>query len=85
MRHTSFRRRSGLRVTGDMSRMGESGPASLPMVEILAADHPEGIDCLVCGVRVRRLANERPAAHAAGGYRANVRRGLYKCEGSGVS
>lgn len=88
MRHTSFRRRSGLRVTGDMSRMDlrAGGPAAAdPMVTLLAADDPEGIDCEVCGVRVARLTNGRPAGHAAGGYRPNVRRGLYKCEGSGVS
>lgn len=84
MRHTSYRRRSGLRITGDLSRMGEGGPAVLPMVEILAPDDPDGIDCH-CGVRVRRLTNGRPAGHAPGGYRASVRRGMYKCEGSGVS
>lgn len=85
MRNTSWRRRSGFKITGDMSRMGEGGPAVLPMVAILAPEDPDGIDCAVCGVRVRRLANERPAGHAAGGYKPNVRKGLYKCEGSGVS
>lgn len=85
MRATSYRRRSGVRITGDLSRMGEGGPAALPMVAILTPDDPEGIDCQVCGIRVRRLANERPAAHAAGGYKPNLRKGLYKCEGSGVS
>lgn len=85
MRHTSYRRRSGFRITGDVSRMGEGGRVVYPMVDILPADDPSGITCDACGVSVRRLTNGRPAAHAAGGYKTNLKQGLYKCEGSGRS
>lgn len=81
MRHTSWRRRSGTKITGDLSRMGGSSPA-WHKVPLLDADDPEGIDCH-CGVRVRRLSCGRPVAHAAEGWAPSAARGLYKCEGSG--
>jgi hypothetical protein len=84
MRNTSYRRRSGLRITGDLSRMGGS-TITYPMVELLPADDPDAIVCGACGVAVRMLSNGRPVCHAAGGYRPNVKQGMYKCEGSGVS
>lgn len=84
MRATSWRRRSGFKITGDLSRLNGQGPVVDPKVTLYDADDPEGIDC-PCGVRVRRLANGRPAGHAPGGYKTNTRKGIYKCEGSGVS
>jgi hypothetical protein len=86
MRNTSWRRRSGFKITGDLSRMG-AGVESIPMVEILEADDPDAIQCQApgCGVWVRRLTNGRPRGHAAGGQTTSVRWGRYKCEGSGVT
>lgn len=86
MRNTSFRRRSGLKITGDLSRM-DAGPVVIPMVQMYPAGHPDAIQCGVphCGVWVKRLTNGRPAAHAAGGQKPNARQGRYKCEGSGVT
>lgn len=82
MRHTSFRRRSGMRIAGDLSRLGESAGVSWHKVPLLDADDPDGIDCH-CGVRVRRLTCGRPVAHAPEGWATSAARGLYKCEGSG--
>ena len=86
MRHTSFRRRSGLKITGDLSRMGAAA-VTIPTVQMYPADHPDAIQCTVpgCGVWVKRLTNGRPAAHAAGGQKTNMKQGRYKCEGSGVN
>lgn len=86
MRNTSFRRRSGLKITGDLSRM-DGGRVRIPMVEILEPDDPDAIQCQAegCGVWVRRLTNGRPRGHAAGGQTSSVRDGRYKCEGSGVN
>lgn len=38
-----------------------------------------------CGANVPVLKNGRLLAHAAGGTKPNIRRGEYKCEGSGVT
>lgn len=84
MRQTSWRRRSGFKITGDLSRMAGARAAEDDKVELLDADDPAGITC-ACGVTVRRLKNGRAKAHAAGGWKTNVRKGLYKCEGSGVT
>jgi hypothetical protein len=86
MRNTSYRRRSGLKITGDLSRMG-TGVAVIPTVMLFEPDHPEAIQCGApgCGAWVKRLTNGRPMAHAAGGQKPSVRAGRYKCEGSGVS
>ena len=47
------------------------------------ADTEGSIVCTECGARVMQLTNGRPAGHAAGGMRPNIKRGMYKCEGSG--
>lgn len=86
MRNTSWRRRSGFKITGDLSRMG-AGAVVIPMVQLYPEGHEDAIQCGVahCGVWVKRLTNGRPQAHAAGGQKTNSKQGRYKCEGSGVN
>lgn len=86
VRNTSWRRRSGFKITGDLSRMG-AGAVTIPTVELLDADDPDAVQCQVprCGVWVKRLTNGRPQAHAAGGQKTDMKQGRYKCEGSGVN
>jgi hypothetical protein len=81
VRNTSFRRRSGLKVLGPVGGVPRSVAASRDVT--VEGDDEETAVCGVCGARVRRLTNGRPAAHANGGVRANTRKGLYKCAGSG--
>lgn len=46
-----------------------------------------GMRCPECDARVQVIHSKkfgtRPRAHAPGGFRPNMRRGLFKCEGSG--
>jgi len=89
MRHTSYRRRSGLKVLGSLTEAGYGRPSvevvRTPKVPLLDADDPNAVQCAdpACGVFVARLSNGRPRAHARGGYSTNTRAGRYKCEGSG--
>ncbi len=83
MRNTSFRRRSGVRVSGSIFDGGSPASRVTAQDMTVEGDDEDTAVCEVCGARLQRLTNGRPAAHAYGGVRANTRKGLYRCEGSG--
>lgn len=79
MRATSYRRRSGVKVHA--LDLGGSATPFRPQAD-LTVGTPNSCKCH-CGANVPILANGRLKGHAPGGVRPSIRRGEYKCEGSG--
>ena len=82
MRKTSQRRRAtsyGYAYSGRGIPKKGTPRASVAVEE----GTPGSIVCASCGTAVPVLVNGRPRAHAAGGTVPSIRRGEYKCEGSG--
>lgn len=82
MRATSFRRRSGIKVhaleLGGTSRVVAAAGRDLTV----PLDTPGSATCH-CGANVMVLASGRLKGHAPGGVTPSIKRGRYKCEGSG--
>lgn len=81
MRATSYRRRSGIAVHA--LDFGGSPAKSRPQADLTVPEGTPGSRQCHCGANVPVLTNGRLKGHAPGGVRASVRRGEYKCEGSG--